>query len=140
MNLCSSVDMLSSHSTFSSFSSTSSFPREGDTPARMRIHISRAKDLASKDLNGFSDPYIKISVGGHKFTTAVVPKSLNPTWNVSFDFDLETQSIPDEVRFMMWDKDWVSKDDFMGCLIVPLDSASIWADAVPRHFDDPANK
>ncbi|KAG0087816.1 hypothetical protein BGZ93_006767 [Podila epicladia] len=132
--------MLSSHSTFSSLSSTSSFPGDGDTPARMRIHISHAKNLASKDLNGFSDPYIKISVGGHKFTTTVVPKSLNPVWNASFDFDLEAQSIPNEVRFMVWDKDWVSKDDFMGCLIVPLDSASIWADAVPRHFDDPANK
>ncbi|KAF9312116.1 hypothetical protein BG003_006613 [Podila horticola] len=132
--------MLSSPSTFSSSSSTSSFSGDGDTPARMRIYISHGKDLASKDLNGFSDPYIKISVGGHKFTTTVVPKSLNPVWNASFDFDLEAQSIPDEVRFMVWDKDWVSKDDFMGCLIVPLDSASIWADAVPRHFDDPANK
>ncbi|KAG0337459.1 hypothetical protein BG004_007635, partial [Podila humilis] len=132
--------MLTARTSYSSASLTSTFPGEKDTPVRLRIHISHAKDLASKDINGYSDPYIKVSLGGHRFTTAVVRKSLNPTWDTSFDFDIEPQSTPDEVRFMVWDKDWVSKDDFMGCVIIPLDSASIWADAVPRHFDDTANK
>ncbi|KAF9428669.1 hypothetical protein BGZ94_001548 [Podila epigama] len=129
-----------SRTTFSSTASIASIPGTDDTPVRMRIHISQGKGLAKKDMNGFSDPYIKVAIGGHCFTTPVVRKSLNPVWSVSFDFDLEPQSIPDEVRLMVWDKDWVSKDDFMGSLVIPLDAADIWADAVPRHMDDPANK
>ncbi|KAG0259925.1 hypothetical protein BGZ95_004547, partial [Linnemannia exigua] len=31
--------------------------------------------------NGYSDPYVKLTIGGHKFTTNVVRKSLNPVWD-----------------------------------------------------------
>ncbi|KAG0302994.1 hypothetical protein BGZ97_002085, partial [Linnemannia gamsii] len=108
---------------------------------RMRIHISKATNLAVKDMNGFSDPYVKVSIGGHKFTTKVVPKSLNPVWNASFDFDLEAQSVPDQVNLVFWDKDFIGKDDFMGAVDIPFDESSIWAgDGMPKHFDDPSNQ
>ena len=38
--------------------------------------------------NGFSDPYVKLSIGAYKFTTEVVHKCLNPVWDASFDFEL----------------------------------------------------
>ncbi|KAG0302335.1 hypothetical protein BGZ98_007603 [Dissophora globulifera] len=111
-----------------------------DLSVRMRIHIARAKDMAVKDLNGFSDPYVKVTIGGHQFTTHVIPKTLNPVWNATFDFDLETQSVPDHVDLMFWDKDWISKDDFMGAVRIPFDEASLWSDGIPKHFDDRENQ
>ncbi|KAF9129071.1 hypothetical protein BGW39_004498 [Mortierella sp. 14UC] len=107
---------------------------------RMRIHISKATNLAVKDMNGFSDPYVKVSIGGHKFTTKVVPKSLNPVWNASFDFDLEALSVPDQVNLVFWDKDFIGKDDFMGVVDIPFDESSLWSDSTPKHFDDPDNQ
>ncbi|KAG0319950.1 hypothetical protein BGZ99_004832 [Dissophora globulifera] len=90
--------------------------RDNDDPlvARMRILITRAKDLVSRDRNGFSDPYVKVSIGGHKFVTNVVQKSLNPVWNASFDFDVEAQSLPDQASLMFWDKDRWGRDDYLG--------------------------
>ncbi|KAF9309614.1 hypothetical protein BGZ91_007370 [Linnemannia elongata] len=107
---------------------------------RMRVYISKATNLAVKDLNGFSDPYVKVSIGGHKFTTKVVPKSLNPVWDAFFDFDLEAQSFPDQVNLVFWDKDFIGKDDFMGAVDIPFDESSLWGDATPKHFDDPSNQ
>ncbi|KAK3812731.1 MAG: phosphatidylserine decarboxylase-domain-containing protein [Linnemannia elongata] len=107
---------------------------------RMRVHISKATNLAVKDMNGFSDPYVKVSIGGHKFTTKVVPKSLNPVWDASFDFELEAQSVPDQVNLVFWDKDFIGKDDFMGAVDIPFDESSLWGDATPKHFDDPSNQ
>lgn len=83
---------------------------------------------------------MKVSIGGHKFTTKVIPKSLNPVWNASFDFDLEAQSVPDQVNLVFWDKDFIGKDDFMGAVDIPFDESSIWEDATPKHFDDPSNQ
>ncbi|KAK3816721.1 MAG: phosphatidylserine decarboxylase-domain-containing protein [Linnemannia gamsii] len=108
--------------------------------ARMRICISKATNLAVKDMNGFSDPYVKVSIGGHKFTTKVVPKSLNPVWNATFEFDLEAFSVPDQVSLVFWDKDFIGKDDFMGIVNIPFDESSIWSDSTPKHFDDPHNQ
>ncbi|KAG0050923.1 hypothetical protein BGZ83_004287 [Gryganskiella cystojenkinii] len=108
--------------------------------ARMRIFIARAKDLVSRDRNGFSDPYVKLSVGGHKFTTDVIHKSLNPVWDAAFDFDLESQSFPDQINLMFWDKDRWGRDDYLGTVYIPFDSPSLWTDGEPQHFDDPANE
>ncbi|KAF9937275.1 hypothetical protein BGZ65_001612, partial [Modicella reniformis] len=81
---------------------------------RVRIHVLQARGLAVKDSNGMSDPYVKIRIGGHSFTTQYIPKTLNPVWDASFEFDIETQSVPDQVNLMFWDKDRFTKDDFMG--------------------------
>ncbi|KAF9180287.1 hypothetical protein BGZ51_006311 [Haplosporangium sp. Z 767] len=92
----------------------------------MRIHISKAENLAVKDMNGFSDPYIKVYVGGHTYQTTVIRKNLNPEWNVSYDFDLEAQSMPNKIELMFWDWDRVGKDDFMGVVCIPFDESSLW--------------
>ncbi|KAF9949725.1 hypothetical protein BGZ72_008530 [Mortierella alpina] len=108
--------------------------------AWMRICILKAKDLVSRDRNGFSDPYVKLSIGGYKFTTEVVHKCLNPVWDASFDFELEAQSLPDQASLMFWDKDRWGRDDYLGTVYIPLDTASLWSNAAPMHFDDPDNE
>ncbi|KAG0019494.1 hypothetical protein BGZ80_005735 [Entomortierella chlamydospora] len=108
--------------------------------ARIRILISQARNLASRDRNGFSDPYVKLSIGGHKFTTNVVRKSLNPIWDAPFDIELDAQSLPDQVTLMFWDKDRWGRDDYLGTVYIPFNAPSLWSDATPKHFDDPQNE
>ncbi|KAK3828227.1 MAG: phosphatidylserine decarboxylase-domain-containing protein [Benniella sp.] len=107
---------------------------------RMRIHIARARGLAIKDANGLSDPYVKVKIGGHRFTTHVVYKTLDPVWDASFEFNVEPQSLPEKVELMFWDKDRFTKDDFMGAVDIPFQESDLWADAIPMHFDDAENK
>jgi len=83
---------------------------------------------------------VKLSIGGLKFTTHVIHKCLNPVWDASFDFDVEAQSMPDKVCLMFWDKDRWNRDAYLGTVYIPFDSSSLWADAKPRHFDDPKNE
>ncbi|KAF9180935.1 hypothetical protein BGZ51_005793 [Haplosporangium sp. Z 767] len=108
--------------------------------ARMRIFIARAKDLVSRDRNGFSDPYVKVSIGGRKFTTSVIHKCLNPVWDESFDFELDAQLLPDQACLMFWDKDRWGRDDYLGTVYIPLEASSLWPDVEPKHFDDPDNE
>lgn len=81
-----------------------------------------------------------MTIGGHKFTTNVVRKSLNPVWDAAFDFELDAQSMPDQVSLMFWDKDRWGRDDYLGTVYIPLQPASLWADSVPKHFDDQDNQ
>ncbi|KAG0343842.1 hypothetical protein BG004_004962 [Podila humilis] len=128
----------------SSSSSTFSSPRLDDSSteskAQFRIYIAQAKGLASRDRNGYSDPYVKLAVGGHKFTTQVIHKSLNPVWDAAFDFEIEAQSLPDQIVLMFWDKDRWGRDDFLGTVHVPFEADSIWADGKPKHYDDKDNE
>lgn len=99
--------------------------------------ISRSFSLSvSLPKNGYSDPYIKLAVGGHKFTTQVIHKTLNPVWDAAFDFEIEAQSLPDQITLMFWDKDRWGRDDFLGTVNIPFEAASIWADGKPKHFND----
>lgn len=90
--------------------------------------------------NGLSDPYVKIKIGGHRFTTQVVYKTLDPVWDASFEFNIEPQSLPEKVELMFWDKDRFTKDDFMGAVDIPFQESDLWANATPMHFDDAENK
>lgn len=61
-------------------------------------------------------------------------------WDASFEFNIESQSVPSQVELMFWDKDRFSKDDFMGVVNISFDDSSLWGDAIPRHFEDTENK
>ncbi|KAF9309743.1 hypothetical protein BG003_009387 [Podila horticola] len=90
--------------------------------------------------NGYSNPYIKLAVGGHKFATQVIRKNLDPVWDAAFDFEIEAQSLPDQITLMFWDKDRWGRDDFLGRVNIPFEAASIWADGKPKHFNDAENE
>jgi hypothetical protein len=100
----------------------------------VRIIIVEARDLAIKDFNGTSDPYIKVKfkVDGstiHKEKTPVIWKDLNPIWNAKFekslkDKDAEHFAKSGIIRFECWDKDQFQSvnDDFMGVVSVPVEA------------------
>lgn len=80
-----------------------------DTGLVLKVIVIKARDLAAKDRNGTSDPYIVLSLGDAKETTHSVPKTLNPEWNVICQMPIVgTNCLLLDV--ICWDKDKFGKD------------------------------
>jgi len=74
---------------------TSTIGTSGQVHAGIAIvRIFRGIDLVAADLNGKSDPYVKLKCGGKKAKTKVVNKSLNPEWDETLQLNVESQSEP----------------------------------------------
>jgi len=70
--------------------------------------------------------------------TKTVFKSLNPVWNETFEFEVDTSDPGQELRLEMWDYDRFASDDFMGICSVPVytlvgkKESTIWLELLPR--------
>jgi len=93
---------------------------------RMKVEIIEARDLLASDRNGFSDPYVVIEEKVGMYTdkkkyplkTPVVKKNLNPVWN--FSTEVPYNSYFGKIRFLVFDWDRLSSDDFLGsCSVSP---------------------
>uniref|UniRef100_A0A4W3ILY0 RAS p21 protein activator 4 n=1 Tax=Callorhinchus milii TaxID=7868 RepID=A0A4W3ILY0_CALMI len=80
---------------------------------KLRCHVFEARDLARKDLNGASDPFVKVRYNG-KTEESVVKKSCYPRWNEVFEFDLGNTTSENTLYIEVWDWDMVGKNDFLG--------------------------
>ncbi|KAK4259178.1 hypothetical protein QN277_005535 [Acacia crassicarpa] len=85
---------------------------------KLVVRVIEAKNLPATDLNGLSDPYVKIHLGRQKFRTKVVKKSLNPKWDEEFSFRVD--DLNEELHFCVMDEDKYFQDDFVGQLKVPV--------------------
>ena len=80
-----------------------------------------AKELISADSNGLSDPYFKIPhkqrgvVDLPKKTNRTKPvmKTLNPTWNHTFEVEFNPQAC-NKLDIAVYDYDIIGKDDLLG--------------------------
>ncbi|CAN4103565.1 unnamed protein product [Withania somnifera] len=86
----------------------------------LSVTVISAEDLAPTDLMGKADPYVIVSMKKTetKNKTRVVPESLNPVWNQTFDFVIE-DGLHDMLILEVWDHDTFGKD-FMGRCILTL--------------------
>ncbi|KAJ7537841.1 hypothetical protein O6H91_11G023800 [Diphasiastrum complanatum] len=78
---------------------------------KLQVQVMEARGLASRDSNGFSDPYVQLQPGKTKTKTKVVQKSLNSSWYEEFLFKLE--DLKSELLISVWDEDSFT-DDFLG--------------------------
>jgi len=85
------------------------------------IKALQGKDLAPKDSNGKSDPYLIILYGTQQFKTKCIKKTLNPVWT---DQTFVIAADPNVAQILVecWDYDVVGTHDFMGEFYVPLTS------------------
>ncbi|KAJ7558764.1 hypothetical protein O6H91_04G054800 [Diphasiastrum complanatum] len=84
---------------------------------KLQVQVMEARGLASRDSNGFSDPYVRLQLGRTKTKTKVVQKSLNPSWYEEFLFKLE--DLKSELLISVWDEDSFT-DDFLGQIKLPV--------------------
>uniref|UniRef100_A0A2K5NH93 RAS p21 protein activator 4 n=1 Tax=Cercocebus atys TaxID=9531 RepID=A0A2K5NH93_CERAT len=80
---------------------------------------SHPKDLAPKDRNGASDPFVRVRYKGRTQETSIVKKSCYPRWNETFEFELE-EGATEVLCVETWDWDLVSRNDFLGKVVIDI--------------------
>lgn len=88
----------------------------GNAWSAVQITIVSGTDLAPKDLNGKSDPYVKVIANGHlRHKTAIIKANLFPNWDTTKEVvQIPYSSALKMVDLECWDWDRVGSDDFMG--------------------------
>lgn len=87
-------------------------------PWLITVELKAGRNLKAADSNGLSDPYAKLLIGGQKFKSGIVKKTLNPAWNQTFSGIVYSSG--DRIRVDVWDHDTWSKDDPLGHVEVPI--------------------
>ncbi|XP_076840021.1 synaptotagmin-6 isoform X2 [Brachyhypopomus gauderio] len=85
------------------------------------VTVLKAFDLPAKDLCGSSDPYVKIYLlpDRKKFQTRVHRKTLNPTFDESFQFPVPYEELPArKLHLSVFDFDRFSRHDMIGEVVL----------------------
>lgn len=85
---------------------------------KLLVQVIGARGLPSMDVNGLSDPYVRIQLGRQRAKTRIVKKSLNPFWDETFSF--RVGDLRDELIVSVLDEDKYFSDDFIGQVKLPL--------------------
>ncbi|KAI9439613.1 C2 domain-containing protein [Lactarius indigo] len=113
-------------------------PSSGKTPVFLRVQVHSCHNLEAKDRNGFSDPFVVVSLAGKQFKTPVYKRNLNPEYepnDATFDFCTSLVDKLSTLEFVVWDKDVIGKD-FLGKYSLPVNQ---WFKGA-LAFDDPNNQ
>ncbi|XP_041442487.1 protein piccolo isoform X2 [Xenopus laevis] len=113
------------------------------------IHILQARNLAPRDNNGYSDPFVKVYLlpgrgqvmvvqnasAEYKRRTKYVQKSLNPEWNQTVIYkNISMEQLKKKtLEVTVWDYDRFSSNDFLGEVLIDLSNASN-LDNMPRWY------
>lgn len=92
--------------------------------SKLVVVILEAKNLKKMDSDGFSDPYVKVSLALNKKKwkrkkTGVKKNTLNPYFNEEFTFDVTLEQIQNvDLIISVWDHDKVNKNEQIGKVFV----------------------
>ncbi|XP_074295148.1 C2 and GRAM domain-containing protein At1g03370-like [Silene latifolia] len=92
---------------------------------KLVVRVIEARNIPAMDLNGLSDPYVRLQLGKQRFRSKVIKKCLNPYWGDHFYFRVDDLS--EELLISVLDEDKYFNDDFIGQVKLP----------VSRVFDSP---
>uniref|UniRef100_A0A3Q3C2C0 Double C2-like domains, alpha n=2 Tax=Haplochromis burtoni TaxID=8153 RepID=A0A3Q3C2C0_HAPBU len=111
---------------------------EGPRNGGLCVGVKRCAHLAAMDVNGFSDPYVKIYLKPDiekksKHKTAVMKRTLNPEFNEEFFYEISLSELANKtLEVTVWDYDLGRSNDFIGGVCL---SAKSQGDAL-RHWTD----
>jgi len=88
------------------------------------VKVCSGRNLAVKDANGKSDPYLNLWCGSSKNKTQIKKKTLDPEWNETFTIPFAV-CVKKDLDVECWDYDTVGKDEFMGEFKLSVDSIPI---------------
>jgi len=80
----------------------------------LEVFVDSARGLPKTELIGRSDPYCIITFRGESKRTIPKKSTQEPIWDEKFSFDLPTSWPADVLVAELYDKDLITKDDFMG--------------------------
>ena len=82
----------------------------------LHVTLVRGDSLVSKDANGRSDPFVKLSLGKQQHKSSTKKATLNPVWDEEFDFVVGAYELESgqKIRMEVWDWDANGKREFMG--------------------------
>jgi len=108
------------------------------------IKALQGKDLAPKDANGKSDPYLIISYGTQQFKTKCIKKTLNPVWAEQTFVIAADHNVP-QILVECWDYDKIGTHDFMGEFNIHVSQIPDDGSKIQKHFtlelcSNPKNK
>merc|ERR550517_2169456 len=97
----------------------------GDESSTLNINVLvvGARNLEKSGMFGKADPYIVVSHKDKKKTSATINNDLNPQWNFENTF-VVSKSSKETLRFEVYDKDMVTKDDLMGSTEISITDAA----------------
>lgn len=93
------------------------YRNENQDKAMLTVDVIEARDLIPMDLNGFSDPFVVLTIGDDTIQTSYKKNDLNPVWNESFIFEISHNDHILDIQVM--DKDTFGSD-FEGKAYVDL--------------------
>jgi hypothetical protein len=94
-------------------------------PGTLKLTVKRARDLIAADRGGTSDPYVRLCIGDavkEAKKTKILKKTLNPTWDEMFEFELDRARRQDYMTVECFDYDMLGSDDSLGAFDISLDS------------------
>eukprot|EP01080_Neovahlkampfia_damariscottae_P011124 gene11124-3943_t len=99
------------------------------------VNLIKGENLASRDLNGKSDPFVVVKVGKSEAKGKKIMKTLNPQWNESLTLKVTTEFLEitknPQIELTCWDYNTFKKPSFLGLTTVRI--AELEND-VPKSF------
>ncbi|KAM8714168.1 hypothetical protein ACLKA7_014330 [Drosophila subpalustris] len=84
----------------------------------LTVKVFGATGLAAADIGGKSDPFCVLELGNARLQTQTEYKTLTPSWNKIFTFNIK--DITQVLEITVYDEDRDHRVEFLGKLVIPL--------------------